>query len=51
MPIQIDMTNGWNPVAAWYALALLVEEQEERMRQMRDEMTEAKAEMEAQETR
>ena len=47
--IEIDMTDGWNPVAAWYALALLVDEQEERMRRTRDEMDAGKAWIEQEE--
>ena len=35
----IDMRDGWNPAAAWFALSLLVEEQGkegERIREMDD---------------
>lgn len=44
--IEIDMRDGWNPAAAWFAMSLLVDEQEERIRQMRerdDDITAAKA--------
>ena len=37
--IEIDMSDGWNPAAAYYALALLVEAQGdegERIREMDD---------------
>ena len=47
--IEIDMRDGWNPTAAWFALSLLVEEQDERIRHMRDEMGLAKADREARE--
>ena len=51
--IEIDMTNGWNPAAAWYALALLVDEQGEegeRIRE-RDDIEAAKRWREAEEER
>jgi hypothetical protein len=34
--ITIDMRDGWNEAAAYYALALLVEEQGEEGEQIRD---------------
>ena len=49
MPIEIDMSDGWNPAAAWYALALLVDEGE-RIREL-DDIDEAKRWKEAQEER
>ena len=45
--IEIDMRDGWNPAAAWYALALCIEaqgEEGERSREVDDEMTAAKRE-------
>ena len=49
MPIEIDMTDGWNETAAWYALALLVEEQGEEGERIRGrcDIDAAKADMEA----
>ena len=47
--IEIDMTSGWNPAAAWFALALLVEEQGEEGERIRErcDIEAAKADMEA----
>ena len=41
----IDMSDGWNPAAAYYALARLVEEQGEEGEQIRErcDIDEAKA--------
>jgi hypothetical protein len=51
--IQIDLRDGWNEAAAWYALALLVEEQGEEGERIRelDDIDEAKRWKEAQEER
>lgn len=34
--LTIDMRDGWNPAAAYYALALLVEEQGEEGERIRE---------------
>lgn len=42
----IDMSDGWNEAAAWYALTLLVEaqgEEGERIMERDDDITAAKA--------
>lgn len=46
--IEIDMRDGWNEAAAWYALALLVEQQGEEGERIRgrDDVDLAKADME-----
>ena len=47
--IEIDMRDGWNPAAAYYALALLVDEQGEGGERIRErcDIESAKADMEA----
>ena len=46
--IEIDLRDGWNEAAAWYALALLVDEQGEEGERIRelDDIDEAKRWME-----